>query len=108
MSVATASTAMTPGKLSPLGTRSPERVIARGIDSASGEGVLIADAVGAATEAAEDRWTAGTIGFAEAAAHSASVATAAREIAADKAGESDSEAAGHDSSLLWPTDCDRA
>lgn len=59
MSAATASTAMTPGKLSPLGTRSPERVIARRIDSASGEGVLIADAVGAATEAAEDVWTAG-------------------------------------------------
>jgi len=48
MSAATASTAMTPGKLNPLGSRSPEVLVALGIDPASGVGVLSGVAVAAA------------------------------------------------------------
>ncbi|MCX6373468.1 MAG: hypothetical protein NTX16_10395, partial [Actinobacteria bacterium] len=78
MSAATTSTAMTPGKLSPLGSRSPEVFIAVASGSGSGEGVLSGDAV----DAAGSMWTAGANGSAPAAAVSVSVVTAARQTAA--------------------------
>jgi hypothetical protein len=68
---------MTPGKLSPPGSRSPEVLIAVAIDPASGEGVLSGDAA----EAAGNMWTAGASGLDPAAAASVSAVRAAREMA---------------------------
>jgi hypothetical protein len=77
MSAATASTAMTPGKLSPLGSRSPEVLIAVAMDPASGEGVFGGDAA----DAAGNMWTAGASGLNPAAAASVSAVGAAWEMA---------------------------